>query len=391
MVPISPAGKIVFIALLCLFTATIATADSEQCLKCHADIVGQALEKFVIHPPFSQNNCSLCHSSTTTIEATAESTEKYSEVETNIKTEWLAESFTESTLQIALLEKGACDSYLTVKLWYHNHEKQQKEIPCPNLAAIPTKNITNQTPRISKLHMKHYNSQLFSRATVAWTTDSPCRCQLLYRSDNKDYVDNEDDFYAVTHHHEIRNFNPSNTQVSIHCSDIFEQRTQLPYASLAALPLQQSEENVQATQNRADCSINFMQVNDTIEVSVATTQPAAVAIGRPMRLESGDNNNLTSNTAGPLPEKTPTHPPMAAEKQVNTTVCFQCHKETVEVASHPINIIAPPGMIIPKEYPLLSDGRMTCMTCHTRHSSNNEARLLKGGKKELCTGCHTNY
>ncbi|MBW2186551.1 MAG: cytochrome c3 family protein, partial [Deltaproteobacteria bacterium] len=50
-----------------------------------------------------------------------------------------------------------------------------------------------------------------------------------------------------------------------------------------------------------------------------------------------------------------------------------------------------PGMIIPPEYPLLENGRMTCMTCHQPHSSNNEARLLKEGKKELCTGCHTNY
>jgi predicted CXXCH cytochrome family protein len=60
-------------------------------------------------------------------------------------------------------------------------------------------------------------------------------------------------------------------------------------------------------------------------------------------------------------------------------------------SSHPVNILPKPGMVIPPEYPLLADGRISCMSCHVYHGGNFEHRLVKPDKQSLCKGCHSDY
>lgn len=387
-------GMASIIILVSLFLATTVMADSSQCLKCHKDLVDAAASKIVTHRPFSQQQCILCHSTENSVPTPAANQEDEWINNTNDvgKIEWLAESFDESTLQVALLPIDICNSDLTIKLWYHNHDKQQEIIHCPSNDSILTRLSPKQHPAVSQIQRQHYNDKLFTRVTLSWATNIPCRCQLVYLSDNNEYVEHEDDFYTTAHSQEIRNFNPDNTQVSIQCDDTFQRHTQVKSIPITALPEKTDQSKEVSSQVVTEFTTDFKRIGDSIEIVISTSQPAAIALGqnevKTLPLPAPQQEPPAS--AATLPE-TSEHPPLAEEKQVNTAVCFQCHKETVEVASHPINVLAPPGMVIPPEYPLLSDGRMTCMTCHTRHSSNNEARLLKGGKKELCTGCHTNY
>ena len=383
-----------FLILAGLLVTMTVMADSDQCLKCHQDLLDSSAVEMVVHRPFSQNRCALCHSTTgeVTTEAISPEEEWVSETSESDKIEWLAESFTENILQVALLPVDICNSDLIIKLWYQNRDKQQRTIHCPDNAAISTDLSPKQRPTVSLFRRYNYNDKLFTRATLSWTTNVPCRCKLLYRSDNHEYVDPEDDFYTVAHRLEIRNFNPANTQVSVECDDTFQQHTQLQFTPITMLPMTAENPEEFPASELAEFSTDFRRIGDAIEVTISTTQPAAIALGR-NEVETPQlpvPQSEPSINAATLPAATE-HPPLTEEKQVNTTICFQCHKETVEVASHPINVLAPPGMIIPPEYPLLSDGRMTCMTCHARHSSNNEARLLKEGKKELCIGCHKNY
>lgn len=382
------------LVLASLLVVTTAMAGSDQCLKCHQKLLDVATAKMVVHRPFSQNQCALCHTPTDKVTTTESSPteELIKETSESGEIEWLAESFIENTLQVALLPANICNADLIIKLWYQNRDKQQETIRCPDTPAMPIKLSPKQSPTISLFQRDHYNDKLFTRAMFSWTTSVPCRCKLFYRSDNHDYIEHEDDFYTVSHHQEIRNFNPANTQVSVQCDDTFQQHIEIPLTPITMLPLQAEPAEETQNQELAEFTTNFKRVGDAIEITISTSQPAAIALGR----------NEVKTLLLPVPQQQPLitaadlpaaaeHPPLTQQKQLNTTVCFQCHKETVEVASHPINVVAPPGMIIPPEYPLLSDGRMTCMTCHASHGSNNEARLLKEGKKELCIGCHKNY
>ncbi len=380
--------------LCCLFVVSHTLADSTQCLKCHQKTIDAAAIKLIIHPPFSQHKCPLCHTANPGRDVITETTEVEDLANDSGHMEWIAESFHESTLQVALLPADICTSDLTLKLWYQNREKQQSKLRCPAVETIPAKTTAASPPTISQLQLHNYNDQLFTRATVYWTTNVPCRCQLIYHSDKHAYTEHEDDFYTVTHNQEIRNFNPANTRVSIQCDDTLKQHARVPLTPLSQLSRQNTETNSLSLKEPAEFSIDFKRINDQIEISITTNQPAALALGRteqPRITATTPEVPQVSEIFSPERETPVEHPPLSDKKQVNTTICFQCHKETVEVASHPINVTAPPGMIIPPEYPLLSDGRITCMTCHSPHSSDNEARLIKEGKKELCIGCHTNY
>ena len=373
-----------------------AMASSDQCLKCHQNILDTAAAKMIVHQPISQNQCELCHDPTQADEIITESIEQDQwGTATNGEKwmEWLAESFVENTYQVATLPISVCDTELTVKLWYQNHKKQQSEIRCPDLNSIPIKLTPPPKPTFSQLRLDNYNDKLLSRATLSWTTAVPCRCQLLYRFDDHEYIKDEDDFYTLNHNQEIRNFNPTNTDIAIQCDDTFQQHTQSDFIPLSTLTPKTDKPIVDLLpQETTEFSTEFKRIADFIEISITTNQPAAISIGRieqkketlPVVGQIQGQNEPTINVAS-------NHPPLSNEKQINTTICFKCHRSTVENASHPINVLPPPGMVIPVEYPLLSNGKLTCMTCHNRHSSNNEARLIKKGKKELCTGCHTNY
>ena len=378
-----------------LLTASGTMASDGQCLKCHEDIRTAAMEKIVIHQPISQNQCQVCHISPQVNNIITEQIEQdqWSPTPDNNKwMEWLAESFTENSHQVALLPANVCDTELTIKLWYQDRQKQQSTIRCPDFNAIPTKLSPLPKPTISQLHLNNYNDKLLSRATLSWTTDVPCRCQLIYNFDNHQYVKKEDDFYTLNHNQEIRNFNPDATTISLQCDDTFQQRTETNPAPLKTLTLKTDHPKDLQSPNAARYSTEFAQIANFIEFSITTNQPATISIGRiEQKKELQPTAQSTTESYQLLSAEAKEHPQLASKKQVNTTICFECHRSTVEVSSHPINVVAPPGMIIPIEYPLLSGGKLSCMTCHSSHSSNNEARLIKAGKKELCTGCHTNY
>ena len=383
------------IVLACVLMASAVIASPNQCLKCHQNVLDKANLQIVVHKPISQNQCQICH---TIPQANNIITEQIEEQQWNPNPddkkwmEWLAESFTETSHQVALLPANVCETELTIKLWYQNRQKRQSTIRCPDFNAIPTKLSPPPKPTISQLHLDNYNDKLLSRATLSWATDVPCRCQLIYNFDNHQYIKMEDDFYTLNHNQEIRNFNPINTTISLQCDDTFKQRTQSNPVPLTTLSQQMLEPTQLQYSDATKYSTEFTRIADLIEIVIKTNQPAAISIGRiEQKKETQPTAQPVTEFNQPLSTEAKAHPPLANKKQVNTTICFKCHRSTVEIASHPINVVAPPGMIIPIEYPLLSDGKLSCMTCHSRHSSNNEARLIKSGKKELCTGCHTNY
>lgn len=89
----------------------------------------------------------------------------------------------------------------------------------------------------------------------------------------------------------------------------------------------------------------------------------------------------------PTQEKT-SHTNLQNKEFTSLTTCSNCHPEGMGASSHPVNILPPKGMSIPPEYPTLADGRISCMTCHKRHASNIQFRLVKARDKEFCVGCH---
>ncbi|MDY0190039.1 MAG: cytochrome c3 family protein [Desulfuromonas sp.] len=122
------------------------------------------------------------------------------------------------------------------------------------------------------------------------------------------------------------------------------------------------------------------------DIQNLNNQQPAVEINAPLPEPPG-----ATISADEIQATTDEHEHLLAPRAINLNICYRCHQNMLGWTSHPVDVVAPAGMIIPAEYPLLSGGLMSCMTCHTVHSSDREDRLLKDSKRELCIGCHTNY
>ena len=96
--------------------------------------------------------------------------------------------------------------------------------------------------------------------------------------------------------------------------------------------------------------------------------------------------------------------PYQADKvAASAEICYSCHDGSVVDSRdrvyndqhHPINKPPPPGMDIPKIFPLDKDGLMQCSTCHTAHGVSSEMGMEKtvfirstNENSAMCRMCH---
>ncbi|MBI5847980.1 MAG: cytochrome c3 family protein [Nitrospirae bacterium] len=70
-------------------------------------------------------------------------------------------------------------------------------------------------------------------------------------------------------------------------------------------------------------------------------------------------------------------------KEPITKLCLECHPDRKGPAEHKVDvIISSPVPGLP-----LTEGKMTCVTCHDPHSNANGA-MLRMGREKLCLSCH---
>lgn len=74
----------------------------------------------------------------------------------------------------------------------------------------------------------------------------------------------------------------------------------------------------------------------------------------------------------------------AALKSPLSKLCVGCHSSRMEPGEHIVDIV--PSMKVDK-LPL-SNGRMTCATCHDPHENSGYAKLLREKPSEICFKCH---
>ena len=71
-------------------------------------------------------------------------------------------------------------------------------------------------------------------------------------------------------------------------------------------------------------------------------------------------------------------------KKRPSQLCLDCHRDRTSPAEHKVDVA--PAMPV-KGLPL-TDGKITCVTCHDPHGNLN-GTMLRMRPKELCTVCHT--
>lgn len=124
----------------------------------------------------------------------------------------------------------------------------------------------------------------------------------------------------------------------------------------------------------------FWRSGDKIFVRFQSDRDVTLKLGHAVMAAEAHNTGLGQD-----------HEALVDSHTLHVTVCYECHPQTKGKMSHPIDIRPKAGMHIPASGPPLINGKLTCLSCHQAHGSNNPYRLLTRTKKELCLSCHQNF
>ncbi|NPA94234.1 MAG: hypothetical protein GXO58_02260 [Thermodesulfobacteria bacterium] len=389
--------------MLCTFflagnaTGIAATADGSsdsECVRCHEKMVNRANMKRYIHKPFREKKCTICHlvGKDPSQEETQQPAAKRSKQKTKESIRWISRHFDPSRVHWFLIPASQVDDTLFLQVAGDQHKATRIQIPLPPISKLPVLKDDHQGPHIENVSFIGLQRGVFLSAIIQWHTDRPAGGQVLYGIQSPD--ENKTPFDPIlTTEHRMR-LSPvlpgKKYQYTVVSIDVFGNVSKsgphfFSTDKTYILPRTDSDET---TGGKPRIQYSLSSVNGNYFLHVIADQPTFMTIG--VRRNLHKNAVITTKDATGK-EKTFRHPPMKSRAEVSMTVCKSCHASYWEGATHPVGVRPRNGMRIPKEYPVLADGRITCMSCHQFHGSNYEARVIRPSKKALCIGCHKNY
>lgn len=372
-------SKILFIlALSCLFLPEDVfanqTISAEDCLSCHADLWRTIKTKTYVHRPVGEGDCRSCHvpgqgRNVKGLEASRDKVKWAASVAVPGREHWLG--FEGPGEGGALLIEARAGGLV-----------KTQEFPLPAFAAIEELPVSPVPPVISNVRLLEVNKGVFVSATIAWETDSPADSQVFYGVNKLNQTSMLDSQAVRNHVMILTGVQPGKTyKYKVVSVDLAGNRGESGVMSsvFEAVSPEKQEQSAQSSGKYPEVKIRFYRRGDKSFAVINADQAISVRLGiikKDIAGASGDKPTIIR------------HLIMNAPAVTNTGVCYTCHDDYKRILSHPINVYPKRGMIIPPEYPTLPDGRMTCMSCHAKHASNIEFRLIKDRKEDLCRGCH---
>ncbi len=370
----------------------LAMAEPESggdCFTCHQQSYDRALYKMFIHEPFMRKKCVQCHIGNTVLEPTGQSTPSFIKSSPRIK--WLAESMKPRASHWFLIPAQAVDTALVAELTAADGDGRREEIILPNLSRLPKKQDDRKPPLISSLKVAGVEKGIYLSATVVWQTDEIATSTVRYGTGEPlDTVVTAGPLLSRQHRLVLSGLRRNTSyRVEAISADIFGNQTvagNLSFSTRSAsyTPPAGLEYSGAAGSASVKLEYDLEALDGSYLLSLSASQPVSVAVG----LLEGEPDRRVTQQGKTKGAKPATHPPTKGKRDTTIVTCYECHGHTKEGMSHPVDIRPKPGMVIPPEYQILPDGRMTCQTCHAGHASDFEYRLIKSGKKELCIGCH---
>jgi predicted CXXCH cytochrome family protein len=351
--------------------------SSEDCIACHADVWGDIQSKRYVHRPAGKGDCRYCHI------AVQEGKDLGGLSRDKVK--WVARGINpgrEHWLEFDDSKRGAT---LLVEARSGRRIKVE-EFPLPALDELEELASRSLLPlTINEVRLLEVAKGIFVSATIAWETDRPADSQVFYGLDGKLNQSSILDRQLVTNHAVML--------IGVHPGKFYKykvvsvdeagNRTESDVKSVImdVVRPEALEETGRLDVLEPEIKAKSYRKGSKFLVVVSANQAVTVRLGILPKKYSDDDSD------GP---KVVRHMPLSSQAETTIGVCYTCHVEYKKILSHPINVYPKRGMTIPPEYSTLSDGRISCMSCHVAHASNVEFRVVKADKKELCRGCHPN-
>jgi predicted CXXCH cytochrome family protein len=382
---------VIFIVLVFTFLhLQVQAYDFQACNDCHDRVLVADHDRYSIHSPFAQQQCEKCHAAR---ESFAPVLKKSSaDLNNRQKVKWLGKSAMADTSHGFRLPGDKVGDTLVVEARGTDGTFFRKEILVPSLADLAEVQDSGRSPDISDVQVLKIEHVLFLSVTIGWQTDTLTNALVRYGIGDLSQKSNSSIRFGRRHAVTLHNLQPDRTyRFTVVSHDLFgRSKTSESMTFSTSKPItvtqQDKPSNLSGGVDEAGITSSFWRFGTDYLLELTLKQSASLYIGSKGvagKQELPEESISTSAIVG----NDESHAGLSSEIVISMEACQSCHQNQ-STATHPVNVYPKPGMIIPPEYPTLPDGRITCNSCHASHSSDYEFRTRKGGKRELCVGCH---
>ena len=389
-----------FLATVVISAVFVLNADfvsseapsSSQCYSCHEDDVKENFDMLAVHLPFVQKKCAECHVSDSTVEAPSDSEGTDRTFLESKKLKWIGTSQSLSKIHwIPLSAKVVADT-LYVKARDGIEVLCMKKINLPPKEDLKEMKVEQAPPEISKVKVLQVERKLFLSAKIGWKTNEIANSKVVYgiKSLNKS---SPVDLNLVSEHViELAGLKARKKyQFKVISQDMFGNKSESDIITFSTSKLFSASntagEKQRPAREKVELKGEFFFKDGDYLAKFTANQPVFVSVGvEPIAAARKGKSRVKKEG-----KKFINHYWLKSELDLLIINCYTCHPEVKEGRSHPVNVYPKPDMTIPPEYATLSDGRITCMSCHGTHASNYDFMLIKPTSKALCTGCHKDF
>ncbi len=372
-----------------VFAVGIPAVD---CSRCHRPAIDAGKAKRYVHAPFLSGNCATCHVVGEQGAAKKNMPLKVVQQERLSQLSWLKGNQSFATEHWVLIPAEKLVGSLYYRAWDGRERSPLQPLALPALTTLEGKKPESRPPVITRVRAADVRRGISTTVTIRWQTDEFSDSEVLYGLNGMDSSSSDG---RLTRNHEMilmgldanREYRFQVASMDLFgnrsLSEVFRFSTEKTY-------LEQQErreyqggeaEDIQLTSEAYRQGQNYLLIFKTdrpVSLSLGVERPT-----EPASKEVEEDSQVAAAGTG--------HPLLKSQLDTNNRVCYKCHSSFQGGYSHPVNVFPKAGMIIPDDYPLLPDGRISCMSCHSAHSSDLEYRLIKKRKSELCRGCHRDY
>lgn len=383
-----PLLLVCFVGLGLLFSSkqgdAVALPTPDQCCRCHTDVCEDVQLKPYAHAPVLEKQCLGCHvkGSSPIVNVSWKGSQKASPQEI----EWFAREDRENYGHWFELPTHLAGSTVLLMARSADEEVLSENVKVPVLAEVEPLPMSESEEVISGFRVVEVKRGIFLSARLAWKTDRLTDAQVLYGEKELTLTTALDSRLDTDHEILIMGLKPGKEYNVVAASRDVSGNIAMSESIQLSTHDFFSEEAQQRPKvdGKVEMAAQFYQDKGKLFGHFVTNYPLSLRLGHSEQpLLVGEN---VGEDGRPLEHLALTDP-----YSLNITVCLGCHPQTKGVLSHPIDIKPKAGMLIPADYKTIADGRVSCMTCHEPHASNNEYRLTKARRKDLCLGCHRNF
>ncbi len=371
---------------------SVSHASTADCRECHQTVIDAAKGKRYVHMPFMEGNCAPCHIVGERIETAAKKTPQVVEQEQLGKIIWFREAHGVSAEHWIQVPANKVIGTLYYKVWDGRIRSPLQSIALPRLEALAAKRSDLNAPVIKDIRVADVRRGISTTVTIRWQTDEFSDSEVVYGSGRLDSTS-----YAgkLSRQHEMILVGldaDSDYQYQVISRDLFGNRSESKVSAFTTdqtfIEQEGRRQNTRMEGEDIRIATESYRHDENYLIVFKADRPVSLSLGveqQPAPIEEEAAVEVKAAAAGTG------HPLLKSRLDTNNNVCYECHSSFKGAYSHPVNVFPKAGMKIPAEYPLLPDGRISCMSCHSAHSSDIEYRLIKPRKSELCRGCHRDY